>query len=149
MSIESALTDRYALWHTLLVADFGYEEAEPSRPPLSDSDLALRAVRPPFGAAPAIAIDVWERWLMGADPTLGLDVDGCWLMGSGWHAQIAPADGDRGAERLDVDRRKKPSLWVHRHPLGQPNRVRLPAAPLIHPDAWVQHVEGVILGQYP
>jgi hypothetical protein len=149
VSIESALTNRYALWHTLLVADFGYEENEPPRPPLSNTELAMRAVRRGFADAPAIAIDIWESWAPGTDPALGLDLDGCLLWGSSWHAQIEPMNGALGAERLDVDRRKAPELWVHRHPLGHPNGVRLPAAPLMHPDAWVQHVEQVILDRYP
>jgi hypothetical protein len=121
----------------LLIADFGYEEDVPAKAPLA-SELALRAVRPRFGAAPAIAIDIRESWLPGTDPALGLDLDGCWLLVSSWHAQIEPLNGERGAERLDVDRRKTPELWVHRHPLGQPKGIRVPAAPLMHPDAWVQ-----------
>jgi hypothetical protein len=39
-------------------------------------------------------------------------------------------------------------LIVHRHPLGEPNHVRLPAAPLRHPNAWVQQLEELLAAHY-
>jgi hypothetical protein len=50
-----------------------------------------------------------------------------------------------GADRLDVDRRKPRELMVHRHPLGEPNDSRVPAAPLVAPERWIEHVEALIL----
>jgi hypothetical protein len=46
--------------------------------------------------------------------------------------------------RLDVDRRKVSGLVVHEHPLGSPNHVRVPAAPLVSPERWIHDVEVVI-----
>jgi hypothetical protein len=83
--------------------------------------------------------------LPGRDPNgLGLELDDCHLFLSAWHAQLVADAGPHGAERLDVDRRKRPTLIVHRHPLGKPNSEREPAAPLKHPAAWIAHVELLI-----
>ena len=43
------------------------------------------------------------------------------------HAPFDPAGGDVAAERLDLDRSKPRPLWLHRHPLGQPNEIKEPA----------------------
>jgi hypothetical protein len=148
MSVESALANRYALWHRVLCDDFGYEEVAPVRPPRSENELVIRAVRPPFEPVEAVAIDVRETWLPGDDPDLGLALHGCFLTISSWHAQVNIETGTAGAERLDVDRNKSPGVRIHRHPLGESNDVREPAAPLKHPDAWVQHLEEVIAQYY-
>ncbi len=148
MTVASALADRYVIWHALLCEDYGYKETQPVRPPSSAYELALRAVRPAWPPVQAVVFDVRETWLPGADPELGLTLYGCLLDTSGWHAQIVAGAGAKGAERLDVDRSKPRELWVHRHPFGQPNDVRLPAAPLKHPDAWVLRVEELIAAYY-
>jgi hypothetical protein len=148
MTVASALADRYAMWHALLCEDYGYEETEPVRPPSSAYELALRAVRPAWPPVQAVVFDVRETWLPGADPELGLTLHGCFLATSAWHAQVLAGAGAEGAERLDVDRSKPPELWVHRHPLGQPNDIRVPAAPLKHPDAWVLHIEELVATHY-
>lgn len=43
---------------------------------------------------------------------------------------------------------KELALVVHKHPLGQPNRVRVAAAQLLSPERWVHQVEAVIRGLY-
>lgn len=149
MTIRSVLAERYALWFQLLCEDYGYEEASPARPTRSANELAFRAVRPPFDPVEAVTVDIREVWVPGNDPTaLGLQLHGCFLFASSWHAQVVPGAGDRGAERLDVDRSKEHRLWVHRHPLGASNGVRVPAAPLRHPASWVEHLEDAIAAQY-
>jgi hypothetical protein len=149
MSIASVLDDRYALWFGLLVNDFGYDEAPLSRPPRSSSELAIRAIRPRSGQVEAVVLDIREGWVLGSDSVLGIEDDDCMLEVSSWNAQVMADSGDgTGAERLDVDRRKPKSLWVHRHPFGEVNDRREPAAPLRHPAAWLEHVEIVIAEHY-
>ncbi len=148
MSLESALTDRYALWHQVLCDLFGYEAATPTRPPRTRNELAFRAVRPARGRIQPVGVDIRETWLPGADPDLGITLHDCFLFSASWHAQVAPDAGPTGAERLDVERDKPAELVVHRHPLGEPNDVRQPAAPLRHPQAWVTAVEEAIAAYY-
>ena len=89
-------------------------------------------------------IDVAELWAAGDDPDgLGTEEEGCYLRAASWHAQIE-APGDTGAERLDLDRTKPRALMIHRHPFGEPNAVRRPAAGLLVPARWLEHVEGLI-----
>lgn len=145
MSVDSVLDGRYALWRELLCDDYGYEEDYHTRPPASRHELAFRAVRPGYSALPAIAVDIRELWMPGRDPHgLGLEDDDCFLSLAAWHAQLVAAAGAEGAERLDVDRRKQPPHITHRHPFGQANCKREPAAPLKHPAAWIAHVELLI-----
>jgi hypothetical protein len=148
MSVDSVLTERYALWRQILCDDFGYEETSPGRLPGSIFELALRAVRPAFPPVQPVVVEIHETWLAGDDPELGLVMYGCFLAVASWHAQVVPSAGDIGAERLDVDRRKPVKLRVHIHPLGSQNDVRLPAAPLRHPEAWVQRIEETIAAHY-
>lgn len=148
MSVESALADRYSLWLQLLCEDFGYEAEASARPPRSRDELVIRAVRPGLYPAEPVSVEVRETWQMGPDFELGIELHGCFLRAASWHAQIVADQGDEGSERLDVDRNKSSDLWVHRHPLGQPNDVRDPAAPLKHPDAWVKHLEDLVAEHY-
>ena len=142
MSIASALRSRSALWHDVLDA-FGYEPADP-RPGAGAAELRVRAVRPVIYGGPAAVIDVAELWAAGDDPDgLGTEEEGCHLRAASWHAQIK-APGDTGAERLDLDRTKPRALMIHRHPFGEPNAVRRPAAGLLVPARWLEHVEGLI-----
>jgi len=148
MSVESALADRYSLWWHLLCEDFGYQEQAPGRSPRSRNEFVLRAVRPDFASVQPVTVEIRETWRNGTDFELGIDLHGCFLLAASWHAQIVAGQGDEGSERLDVDRTKSPDLRVHRHPLGEPNRIREPAAPLKHPDAWVQYVEQLVAKRY-
>jgi hypothetical protein len=148
MSVESALADRYSLWRQLLCEDFGYQEQAPGRLPRSRNEFVLRAVRPGFLPVEPVTVEIRETWRIGTDSWLGIDLHGCFLLAASWHAQVVAGQGDEGSERLDVDRTKSQELWVHRHPLGEPNQIREPAAPLKHPDAWVQHVEELIAEHY-
>ena len=116
---------------------------------MSSNELVIVAVRPEYAEVRPVLFEVREAWAAGRDlHDLGLEDHGCFLVASSWHAQIGSASGDLGAERLDVDRRKDRSHIVHRHPLGQPNQVRVPAASLRHPEAWVAHVEELIADYY-
>lgn len=149
MSIDSVLDSRYALWHDLLVNDFGYYEVAPPRPPMSDFELVIRAVRPQWGEVAPVTFDIRETWLVGTDRRLGIEHDDCMLVAASWNAQIVEDNGDGlGAERLDVDRGKPQPLWVHRHPLGEVNETREPAAALRHPAAWLEHIEAEIAKHY-
>src|SRR4051794_34243585 len=146
MTVSSALSDRAALWGDLL-GDYGYGPGVPSRPPLSTNELVVVAKRPGYEPVEPVLVEIRETWQDGPDPQeLGLVQHGCHLRISSWHAQIA--NGETGAERLDVDRRKPSHLIIHRHPLGAVNGVREPAAPLIHPDKWVEHIEHLIADFY-
>lgn len=131
------------MWHELLDR-FGYAAVEPpglARPP---SQLRIRALRPADDAGPAAVIDILEEWATGGDPDgLGVEEDDCHLQAASWHAQIAQG-GDVGAERIDLQRAKPRPLIIHRHPFGEPNEVRVPAAPLLVPARWVAHVERLI-----
>ena len=143
MSLASALRNRSALWHDVLDS-FGYRFAEPRRRTGNLAELSVRAVRPIDYIGPAAVIDVFEALVAGDDPdSLGVKDDGCHLHAASWHAQIAPT-GDIGADRVDLHRAKPRPLAIHRHPFGQPNEVRLPAASLFVPARWVEHVEEVI-----
>lgn len=93
-------------------------------------------------------MDIRETWLPGDDRDLGITLHDCFLFSASWHAQVARDAGAVGAERLDVERSKSAALVVHRHPLGEPNDVRQPAAPLRHPQAWVTALEEVIADYY-
>ncbi|MGC9222021.1 MAG: hypothetical protein ACP5H2_11855 [Solirubrobacteraceae bacterium] len=148
MSIESVLADRYRLWFRLLCEDFGYEEQPPRQGPRSRNELVLRAVRPGFAPVEPVSVEIREAWQLGRDPELGTDAQGCFLVSASWHAQIVGRQGDEGGERLDVDRTHRRELWIRRHPLGEPNDVRLPASRLKHPNAWLQHLEEVIAEHY-
>lgn len=89
-------------------------------------------------------IDILEAWATGGDPDgLGVEGDDCHLQAASWHAQIA-MPGDIGAERIDLQRAKPRPLIIHRHPLGEPNEVRVPATALLVPARWVAHVERLI-----
>lgn len=141
MTLKSILRDRLVRWAVELAA-YGYEPSSPGRTAEGSGEFALRARRPTHYGGPSATIDVRELWAHGADPDgLGL---GCYLEISGWHAQLL-SSGDVGALRLDVDRRKEPALVIHEHPLGQPNHVRVAAAPLVSPERWIHQVEAVIL----
>jgi hypothetical protein len=60
-----------------------------------------------------VVIHVAETWIEGSDPDgLGFEQHGCYSGGSGWHAQLEA--GERGAERLDVDRTKPTEPIMHR-----------------------------------
>lgn len=147
MTIESVLRERFVCWAVELSA-YGYEPSPLGRAARGSGELALRARRPTHYGGPSATIDVRELWALGADPDgLGLEQHGCYLEISGWHAQLV-SSGDVGAMRLDVDRRKEPELVIHEHPLGQPNHVRVAAAPLVSPERWIHHVEAVILDLY-
>lgn len=148
MSVKSALADRYSLWLRLLCEDFGYQEQALGRSPRSGNEFVLRAVRPGFGPVHPVTVEIHETWRTGSDSEFGIDLHGCFLLAASWHAQVVAGRGDEGSERLDVDRTKGSGLRVHRHPLGEPNHVREPAAPLKHPDAWVQHLEELIAERY-
>jgi hypothetical protein len=148
MSVESALADRYSLWWRLLCEDFGYWEEAPGRSPRSRNEFVLRTMRPGFDPVQPVVVEVRETWQMGPDLELGIELHGCFLLTASWHAQIVANQGDGGSERLDVDRTKSTDLWVHRHLLGEPNEVRQRAAPLKHPNAWVQHIERLIAEHY-
>jgi hypothetical protein len=140
------LRNRSALWHEVFDA-FGYRLSD-SRPGAGPGELRVRAVRPASYGGPAAVIDVTEFWAAGADPdALGVEAEGCHLRAVSWHAQVE-ATGDVGAERLDLDRTKPRALGIHRHPLGEPNEVRLPAAGLMVPARWLEHVEEVIYDNF-
>lgn len=131
MSITSALRNRSALWHGVLDS-FGYRFGDP-RPGAGPGELRVRAARPVAYGGPAAVIDVTEFWVAGGDPDdLTVNMEGCHVRAASWHAQIE-ATGDIGGERLDLDRTKPRALAVHRHPFGEPNDVRLPAAGLMVP----------------
>lgn len=146
MSLASALRNRSALWHDLLDT-FGYGFVDP-RPGAGPGELRVRAVRPVAYGGPAAVIDVTELWVAGGDPdALAIEEEGCHPRAVSWHAQIDAASGV-GAERLDFDRTKPRTLKIHRHPFGKPNEVRLPAAGLMVPARWLEHVEGLIYDNF-
>jgi hypothetical protein len=147
MTLESVLRERVARWVDELDA-YGYVLEPPGRVAVSLAEIAVAARRPTTYGGPAAKIEVHELWLPGADPDgLALEGHGCHLHMASWHAQILEG-GATGAERLDVDRRKPRELMVHRHPFGEPNERREPAAPLIAPERWVEHVEALILDRF-
>lgn len=144
MTIDSVLRERVARWSDELDG-YGYALAPPGRMATQLGELVVSARRPTTYAGPSAKLEVRELWLPGADPDgLGLEAHGCYLLVASWHAQIFET-GDIGAERLDVDRRKPAELVVHRHPLGEPNARREPAATLSAPEAWIERVEAIIL----
>jgi hypothetical protein len=143
MTVSSVLDDRYARWANELF-DWGYVAEKPPRP-CEYRQIRLRAVRSREFGPPAIGIDIHELWLPGSDPhALGTDHHGCHLHHSGWSAQIGgPSEED--TERHDVDREKPKHLIIHRHPIGQPNKVRQPAA-LLQPEAWLAGIDEIVAG---
>jgi hypothetical protein len=144
MTIESVMRDRAARWIDELDA-YGYVLEPPGRVVTSLPEIAVTARRPTTYDGPPAKIEVHELWLPGPDPDeLGLEAHGCHLQMASWHAQIL-GGGATGAERLDLDRRKRPELMIHRHPLGEPNDRRVPASPLVAPERWIEHVEALIL----
>jgi hypothetical protein len=144
MTVESVLRERAARWTDELDA-YGYVLEPPGPAVTSLAEMAVAARRPTTYGGPPAKIEVHELWLQGDDPDgLGLEAHGCHLRMASWHAQILD-EGATGAERFDVDRRKPPELFVHRHPLGELNERREPAAPLMAPERWIEHVEGLIL----
>lgn len=141
MSVASVLRDRSVRWNDVLDG-YGYAFEAPRAHP-APGELVLKARRLPVYGGPAATVDIAELWMFGDDPDgLGLEQEGCFLVVSGWHGQIGPRD--IGAHRLDVDRRKPPGLAIHLHPYGQANSVRVPAAPLCSPEAWVEDIERLI-----
>lgn len=143
VSLRSVLRTRSALWHDELDS-FGYRLADPPTADPRIGVLRIRAMRPRDYGGPAAVIDLTELWREGSDPDgLGLALEGCFLVAGSWHAQLATT-GEAGAERLDLDRAKPARLVIHRHPYGFPNAVRMPAAPLIQPVQWLQHLEELI-----
>jgi len=144
MTIASALRERVARWNDELDG-YGYVLGPPGRAATQLAEMVVSARRPTTYGGPPAKIEVRELWVPGADPDgLDLEAHGCYLHTASWHAQIFDS-GDTGAERLDVDRRKPRELIVHRHPLGEPNDRRDPAAPLAAPERWIESVEALIL----
>lgn len=147
MAVPSALRDRFTRWCDELDA-YGYEFAAPKRTARSGGEFVIGARRPTTYGGPAVVIEIKELWSPGGDPHgLGLELHGCFLHRGSWHAQFF-STGAVGAERLDVDRRKESALIIHRHPLGQPNDKRVPAAPLASPERWLEEVETCVDGVY-
>jgi hypothetical protein len=144
MTLKSALDDRYARWLNELY-DWGYRLEDPL-PPAGANQIAIRARREETLGDPGVVVDIRETWLSGSDPDgLSLTQHGCYLDHAAWHAQFA-SPGPAWAERLDVDRSKDTALKIHRHPLGTPNNVRLTEPRLLAPAAWLDRVEGLVLG---
>jgi hypothetical protein len=141
MTIRSIVTERYARWAETLFKHGYMIEGNPTLPTSTATGVVgLRGRRRRDLGAPPVVIDIAEAWSEGPDPDgLGLEDHGCHLAGSGWHAQLET--GDRGAERLDVDRTKPTELIIHRHPFGSSNEVRKPERDLRSPEAWVLDIE--------
>lgn len=141
MTRRSIVTDRYARWVDRLWAHGYTAEAHPHLPTSAAAGtVGLRARRLTSLGVPHVVIDVAEIWSEGDDPDgLGLEAHSCHLAGAAWHAQIA--EGEEGAERLDVDRDKPAPLKIHRHPLGRPGDDRQSEATLPAPEAWILRVE--------
>jgi hypothetical protein len=77
-----------------------------------------------------VVLDVAELWLPGADPhgDRRLESEGCHVSALSWHLQVHGEPSDRSAERLDVVPTADPEHpRIHRHPYGEPNRVRVEA----------------------
>jgi len=139
---RSAARERTALWCELL-QDWGYDlKLIASGPGLAPGEVRLKARRPEDLGVP-VTVEIWEVWLEGVDPDgLSETLHGCHRHAQSWHAQLPPGD-EQAAERLDLDRRKPKRLYVHRHPLGEPNDERVPSS-LVHPDAWLEQVEHLV-----
>lgn len=147
MTQASLVRTRLALWQRACEFwDFGIT------PPLSRETLAAQ----PLGALGFIArrtlrlrgsaqettLTVEEIWWPGADPLddRRLEREGCHLAVLSWHLQIGAETGSAGAERLDVVLLPDSAHpRIHRHPYGQPNRVRQPTE-LPPPHAWLHDV---------
>ena len=144
MTIASVLRERTTRWRDELDG-YGYVPSDAARPASRLGELMVSAARPTTYGGPAARLDIRELWLPGRDPDgLGFEAQGCHLHVASWHAQILDR-GTEGAERLDVDRRKPTDLFVHRHPFGEPNERRVPAAPLVAPERWIEEIELLIL----
>ncbi|HYB31730.1 MAG TPA: hypothetical protein VEF89_34430 [Solirubrobacteraceae bacterium] len=126
MTQASVVQHRSGLWVTE-VQDWGYEIRTPPDAGVVEGQLVVAARRRAEFGLPEVEITIRELWLPGRDPDrLSPVLEGCYLHSHSWHAQFDPARGDVAAERLDLDRSKARSLWLHRHPLGQPNEVKDP-----------------------
>lgn len=126
MTQASVVEHRGALWVAEL-QDWGYEIQGPTAGGAVEGDLAAAARRSKEFGLPHVEITIREVWLPGPDPAgVSPVVEGCHLHAHSWHAQFDPAGGEMAAERLDLDRSKPRHLWLHRHPLGQPNEVKEP-----------------------
>lgn len=147
MTIHSLLTNRIVRWGRV-VDLHGYLLEPVDRAMTQLGEIALRARRPALYGDPGVVLDIRELWLPRPDPDgLRLEAQGCHMQGGSWNAQI---DGKRpeDAERLDVDRSKPRDLIVHRHPYGQPNKVREPAQRITSPERWFQEVEEIVFERY-
>jgi hypothetical protein len=127
MTQASVVEHRGGLWVTEL-QDWGYEILTPTGADVVAGQLVVSGRRRRELGLPEVEVTVRQLWLPGRDPE-GFSplLEGCYLHSHSWHAQFDPAGGDVAAERLDLDRTKPRSLWLHRHPLGQPNEVKEPA----------------------
>jgi len=100
-----------------------------------------------------LTLDVSEGWvdrerLLTYPPSRRkavASVERCTLEMARWHAQFGRVLHDRGARRLDVDRRKRPELLIHEHPFGQSNGFRLAVPHLPEPSVWLTRLEGLLL----
>lgn len=143
VTVASVAAERFARWCAELDS-YGYEIESSGGLAAAPGEVVVRAHRPTTYGGPTVLIDIRELWLAGQDPDgLGLSGRGCHLHVSAWHAQLT-GQGAIGAERLDVDRRKAESLMVHRHPVGEPNDVRVSAVPLVAPERWLEEIELLI-----
>jgi hypothetical protein len=148
VTLASVVSDRYARWVTTLDR-YGYiiEQHPRIRTSARLGTIGLRGRRRTDLGAPAVVIDIAERWDEGPDSDgLGLEQHGCHLVASGWHAQLEP--GGQGAERLDVDRLKRRELTIHRHPFGSSNDERTPRHDLPAPEGWIRDIETLSADRY-
>lgn len=146
MTAASVLDHRHVLWVERLF-DHGYDSSVPPAYPFDPmTTIAIRARRLEAYGAPRVTIDVVEVWLPGDDPELGLESQGCFLLAASWHAQVG--SGAIGAERFEVDRFLHADQPMHRHPLGEPNEVRVDEPELLAPEQWIQRVEQGTLEAY-
>lgn len=142
MTQSSVVQHRGGLWVTEL-QDWGYEIGTPHHADVVDGQLVLAARRRAEFGLPEVEISIRELWLPGPDPDRFSPVlEGCYLHSHSWHAQFDPARGDVAA-RLDLDRSKPRSVWLHRHPLGEPNELKEPVDNESLFD-WLHHIEWLI-----
>ncbi len=143
MTPKSVSRTRLLAWLTACEA-FGYADtaaASGGLTPAADGVVLLRAVRPasrPDGSD-RCSLTVREVWEEGDDPDSDhrLEADGCHLVSANWHLQIGTEASATAVERLDVvDDPDDAHPRIHRHPLGSPNPIRVPAE-LPPPQSWL------------
>jgi len=117
----------------------------PATRDLQAGELASYGRFPESAGVPQLHVSVREKWVNGRE-TGGLfgTTDGsCHLAACSWHAQFGGIDGkgeERLSIRLDLDRRKPQSLWLHEHPLFELNDRREPLRTLPTPAGWMHQV---------